>query len=177
MGHGVAAAMLTGMVATTWSRGLRDRLSLEEVASKLSDLVHDWDDRQFFSAFLGCLNGPEQKLQFINAGHPTPAIQTPGGELLFPEQKWPVVSPAIEGLEFSASEIAFPNGSSLFAFTDGLIEARSPEGEFFGIEQALDQFREDPARLIPDVVELLRGHCGKRPVEDDLTMLVVYQAS
>jgi sigma-B regulation protein RsbU (phosphoserine phosphatase) len=76
-----------------------------------------------------------------------------------------------------APEVQLQTGDLVLLVTDGVIEARSPQGEVFGIDRALDYVREhqqQPARLIVEglYTEVRCWEAG-RPQGDDITIVVV----
>jgi sigma-B regulation protein RsbU (phosphoserine phosphatase) len=175
-GHGVAAAMRTGMIASTWSRALREGLALPAILGRFLDLVHDWEDSQFFSTAMVCLNPAAGSLRYLNAGHPTPALRKPDGSLEFLDLTGPIISPAVDEVAIEERELAFEPGASLLAFTDGIVEARSPQGEFFGTDPLWTMLRDLPAhQLLAAMESTLQEHCRGRPQEDDYTALVAFR--
>ena len=62
-------------------------------------------------------------------------------------------------------------------FTDGLVEAASPEGSLFGedpVRRLLVAHRHaEPEAIRQRPVEALSTHSGARPPEDDLTMVLI----
>jgi sigma-B regulation protein RsbU (phosphoserine phosphatase) len=78
---------------------------------------------------------------------------------------------------FRAETGHLESGHSLLAFTDGLVEARSPSGEAFGsarLRNVLRTHGASPApQLVDGVVESLKGFTRQAEPHDDLTMLAV----
>ena len=65
-------------------------------------------------------------------------------------------------------------GDCLFAFTDGLVEARSPSGEAFGAERLRHTLRAnstDPGKLVRGVMDALDAFTGQAEPHDDVTLL------
>jgi sigma-B regulation protein RsbU (phosphoserine phosphatase) len=65
-------------------------------------------------------------------------------------------------------------GHCLFAFTDGLVEARNPAGEAFGTERLRDALRANttvPSKLVRGVIEALHAFTGPAEPHDDVTLL------
>jgi sigma-B regulation protein RsbU (phosphoserine phosphatase) len=64
----------------------------------------------------------------------------------------------------------------LFAYTDGVIDARSPEDERFTKKRLislLSQSADNAFELMERIGTNLFDHIGKAPQEDDITMLTV----
>lgn len=174
VGHGVSAAMLSGMLASAWSRAARDNLPLREIHRRLQDLVHDWDDSQFFSAFLAVIDSRSGRLEYINSGHPPPLLwqEERLGELA---ATGPVISPALGDIEPEAEKVKLLPGARLCLYTDGIPEARSPDGRELGdgVVRAAARSQLPLDETLGELERRLREHCAGRPQEDDWTALLL----
>src|SRR4030042_1623860 len=75
---------------------------------------------------------------------------------------------------FAAGEGTLERGHSLFAFTDGLGEARSLAGEAFGTERLRDALRasnSSASDLVRGVLAALDAFTGQAEPHDDVTLL------
>jgi sigma-B regulation protein RsbU (phosphoserine phosphatase) len=77
-------------------------------------------------------------------------------------------------LEFKALEIKFRTGDTLFAFTDGVIDAQNGAGEFFTkdrllatLEKSFDSTRD----LIEAVIKEVYSHISDFTQFDDVTVV------
>jgi sigma-B regulation protein RsbU (phosphoserine phosphatase) len=76
-----------------------------------------------------------------------------------------------------AAAAGTPN--DIAAFTDGLVEARSPAGEAFGTERLRDALRAhhgSASDLVRGVVEALQAFTGHAEPHDDVTLLAATRA-
>ncbi|MFF7651127.1 SpoIIE family protein phosphatase [Streptomyces sp. NPDC007983] len=112
-----------------------------------------------------------RRLAFARAGHPPPAVITPGGRARFLESaNGPPLG--VGGLPFEATEAELPDRSLLVFYTDGLVESRDHD-----IDAGLDRLRraldDGCGDLSPDAVcdtvvsRLIPGHPA-----DDVALLV-----
>ena len=115
------------------------------------------------------------EIEYVNCGHPPPLIVTPGSGKPQPLATGePIIGATLEHNYSSATAIV-PPGGLLVCYTDGLIEARSPEGEMFG-EERLHRFVVRHAHLEPGALchalldEVARFTAGA--MEDDMTVAV-----
>ena len=79
---------------------------------------------------------------------------------------------------YGVRETRLAPGEILFAFTDGLTDARSPQGEFFTekrlLEAVADFSRAGSAEtLVTRVQETLIAHMSTAAQYDDITMMAV----
>ena len=173
VGHGVGAAMLTGMLSSTWARAVRESLDLGTVHKRLHDLTQEWEDHQWFSAFLGRYDRETNELRYVNAGHPAGWLADETRNVSELGATAPLVSPAFPYIEPEVKSLAFKPGSRLMVLTDGMLEARDADGQFFGEDRVLDVLKtagRDPLHELEDAV---LKHSGMRPVEDDYTALLL----
>jgi sigma-B regulation protein RsbU (phosphoserine phosphatase) len=129
----------------------------------------------FATLFFAVLDPSSGKLIYINGGHEAAFVIGQNGvrENLLPTG--PAVG-AIHGAQFKYKEIQLQPGEILFAYTDGVIDARSPDGNRFTrkrMKALLSQPAADALKLMQRIGTHLFAHIGKAPQEDDITMLTI----
>ena len=129
----------------------------------------------FATLFFGVLDPAKGKLIYINGGHEIIYIIDQGGikEKLLPTG--PAVG-LIPQAEFEYKEVLLNPGEILFSYTDGVIDARSPEEERF-TRKRLTSLLSQPVASALDLMQRIRtnlfAHIGEAPQEDDITMLAI----
>ena len=141
-GHGIDAAMITGMVKLIYSYAIKEEELLASPALLLKRLEEDIEQLLpsiFFSAFAVLMNPHNNTLLFANAGHPSGLLISNTTHLLKP------TLPLI-GLHSMVSDISYINvcyhfmpGDKLLLFTDGLIDAQDKTGDLFGMKRVMHQ--------------------------------------
>ncbi|MEU9912548.1 SpoIIE family protein phosphatase [Streptomyces sp. NPDC051001] len=134
VGHGLNAAATMGRLRTAVQTLADMDLPPDELLAHLDDLVirlteeKGGDDEPIATAVLGatCLyaiyDPVTQLCTMARAGHPPPAVVTPGGKVSFPDL--PAGPPlGLGSLPFESAEISLPEGSLIALYTDGLIES------------------------------------------------------
>jgi sigma-B regulation protein RsbU (phosphoserine phosphatase) len=129
----------------------------------------------FASLFLGVLNTASGALAYINAGHDPPVVLGPGGIKAYLTRTGIVVG--IEpNLAYPSNRISLEPGDTLFAYTDGIPEARDSDGRFFTLKRLVEILQKpSPSAkdLVDEVFADLRKHSAKPEFDDDVTMLAV----
>lgn len=129
----------------------------------------------FASLFFGVLDPKNGKLVYINAGHETVFVIGRNGisERLLPTG--PAVG-LIPEAKFKYEQIQLKPGEILFAFTDGVPDARSPGEERFTKKHLISLLSQPVAtafELMERIGTSLFAHIGKAPQADDITMLTL----
>ena len=77
---------------------------------------------------------------------------------------------------YEDAQIELQPGQTLVLYTDGITEARSPDGAMFGVEsidRALVDCTGDPACVVQSITDILHDHqAGVRP-NDDQTIIAI----
>jgi phosphoserine phosphatase RsbU/P len=134
----------------------------------------------FATVFMAVLDPVYGGLDYLNAGHEPALVIGPEGVI----QELRPTGPALGMMpdaKFTVGEASLERGHSLLAFTDGLVEGRSPTGEAFGGERLREFLRangSEPApELIRELVDTLGDFARQAEPHDDLTMLALTRTS
>ena len=129
----------------------------------------------FATVFFGVLDPRIGTLYYINAGHePVYLIGSNGIKATF-STTGPAVGLAPK-MTFHYELVQMDPGDILFAYTDGVTEARSPEGELFSkgrLTKLISIPSTSVAELIRQVQEALFNHIGIAAQDDDITLLAI----
>jgi len=129
----------------------------------------------FASVFFALLDPGTGKMHYVNAGHESPMIFRQGGgvELLD-------ITGGVIGLfpiaRFTVGKTHLDEGDLLFAYTDGVNEAKNSTGEQFGEQQILEvaAVRHAGAEaFLENMSDAVREFRGNAPQSDDITMLAL----
>ncbi len=180
-GHGVAAALLVGMVKTAVGRGLqdfmeRDRIDLAPAARAVLDTLAPLNKNRLVTVFIGIVDVPGRVLHYLNAGHPPAVLWRPGAEPRLLSATTPLLSHGIGLGPEPTGTVPFVPGDRLAVYSDGVYEVRDPSGREFGREhlnRRLVEGRGPIEEVVATVMQETGRHAGGRPPEDDLTLLVL----
>ncbi|MGW6541967.1 SpoIIE family protein phosphatase [Streptomyces massasporeus] len=187
VGHGIQASATMGRLRAV--RTLADvDLAPNELLTQLDDLVLRLDREegpqargaQEASGQVGatCLyavyDPVSRSCTMARAGHPPPALVTPGGGVRFVDL--PAGPPlGLGGLPFEAAEVRLEENSLLALYTDGLVEAPGHD-----IETGISLLRQalgGPAASLDETCErVLSTLLTGRPADDDIVLMLARTA-
>jgi serine phosphatase RsbU (regulator of sigma subunit)/anti-sigma regulatory factor (Ser/Thr protein kinase) len=183
-GHGLHAAATMGRLRTA-VRTLADiDLGPEELLTRLDDVVTRLagedelapDAEDLAATCLFAVYDPiTRHCTLARAGHPVPAVVTPGGTQEFLDL--PAGPPlGVGGVSFEETEIELPEGSLLVLYTDGLVESRHRDLEtgLSAMGKMLGEVSRRPGGPpgLESVCDSLVEALLPEPAEDDAALLV-----
>src|SRR5262249_51546075 len=170
-GHGVSAALYTGMVKSEM-QSVRDQFESPDVLfGVINERLGVTARRRYVTALLLVLDVPTRRLRYVNAGHP--------GFLTSDGTVWESTGPPLgmlKGARYDVQELALQAHERLLLYTDGLSEAMRVDGTEFGLEQVRTAFLATqgvaPDAAVVEIVNAARRFSG-RPLGDDATAIVL----
>jgi len=130
----------------------------------------------FATLFFGVLDLQSGRLAYINAGHDPVFLLHPQGGV---QEQFDASGPAVgvsANATFTVRHATIRPDETLFSYTDGIPEATSDTGEFFG-RQRLTKLLEESSGSAADLVATIAGavsaHTGEAEQFDDITILAV----
>ncbi|GGJ52061.1 PP2C family protein-serine/threonine phosphatase [Deinococcus roseus] len=129
----------------------------------------------FVTLFFGIFDPLTGQLIYINGGHNPPVIVRADGTQVMLKPTGPAVG-MIPGATFKIAQEMLNPGDTLFTYTDGVTDAKSETGHFFGNKNMLELLKEpitSAQSLIERYQTALDNHIESAPQFDDITMLVV----
>ena len=180
MGHGLAAAGVAAFAVSAYRHSRRGGAGLLETYATMDDAVgRQFPDSRFVTAVIAELDLDSGRLTWITAGHPPPLLLRGGRHARTLEA--PGVPPLGVPLYSVAPRIAeaqLEPGDLLLFYTDGLTDARGPDGLMLGIN-GISRFIEYEAaagQTAPETLRRLRQALitrEKSELRDDATALLI----
>lgn len=184
MGHGLRSSQLATVAVGAYRNSRRAARSLTENLRGVDDAVHTlFGGDAFITAVLCHLDTTNGRFSWVNAGHPAPLLLREGRLVkeLWVETTLPLgLGPDLlvgDGQVVVGTEHLQP-GDHVLLYTDGIPEARSPAGEFFGQERLVDLLTRHLTAELPAAetmrrtVRALLDH-QQGQLTDDATMLLL----
>jgi serine phosphatase RsbU (regulator of sigma subunit) len=143
MGHGLRSAQLATLTVAAYRNGRRANRSLTTTAVTMDQAVASaFEGDVFITGVVVELDTDSGTLTWINAGHPSPLLLRDGRLVkeLDTEPMLPFgLNDALDtGEEIELGVEQLEPRDIVLLYTDGVVEARSPGGVFFGVEQLVD---------------------------------------
>lgn len=178
MGHGLGAAVMATLAVGAYRHARRFNLGLEELYAAMDAAVAtQFTADHFATAQMALLEVRSGRLQWVNAGHPSPLLIRQHRVLASLDS--PTTLPVgFGGAVPVVSERALERGDRVLFFTDGVVEEHRDGGEQFGEARLID-FVERASReggAVQEVVhrlsrDLMRQRGGV--TTDDATLLLL----
>jgi hypothetical protein len=180
MGHGLAAAGVAAFALSAYRHSRRRGYGLLETYAAMDDAVGEqFPDERYVTAVIAQLDLEAGRLSWISAGHPPPLIIRDGrlSRTLTAPPAAPLGIP-LDGPPPTVAEESLEPGDLLLLYTDGLTEARHPDGHMFTV-LGLGEFVEREAaagQTAPETLRRLRHAIVERQpgqLRDDATAVLV----
>ena len=178
MGHGVSSASIASLALGCYRHRRREGRAITNIHESLNDLLAvQFAGEAFATGQLAQLELATGVLTWTNAGHPCPLLVRNGQVIRQLEcdaaLPWGLdTAPAVPAQE------ALEPGDGVLFFTDGVVDARTPGGEEFGMERLIDITGQcaseslSPEEIVRQIVRSVLEHRDAQ-LRDDATVLLV----
>lgn len=177
-GKGVAAAVHTGMMKYTVRGLVVDDPTPSSLVSRVNRSVGMQDvlENNFITFFYAVVDYRENRILYTNAGHEHPLLyHSHMKEAIDLAPCGPAIGLLAE-FDYPHEERPFLEGDCLLLYTDGAVEARNPQGEFYELEGLKKAFFRTVEKEGPQIVSSLYSELRKFTMgvlQDDLAMIAL----
>lgn len=181
MGHDLASGLTTAVSLAACRNARRTGADLPELVRRVDDALSQWLPDQFCTGVFTQLDLATGLLRWSNCGHPVPLLirdqQLVAGAMAR-EADPPMGLPSVLAARpRRAHEIALEPGDRVLMYTDGVTEARRPDGGEFGLQRFADYVIRATAagELAPEILRRLIHSLLDTPdsrLRDDATILM-----
>jgi len=180
-GKGMPAALFLVAVRTLCRHLAKDGLGPRRTLEALNrDIADDNPQCMFVTLIHGVYDPASGELTLTSAGHQPPLLRRADGAM----ERVPLQSGRLLGydepdLHLQEQRLVLAPGDTVLVFTDGVIEARSPDkSSMFGVERLQSAFEDLPADLpLPHGIKKLKqgldDFTQKSELQDDATVLLL----
>jgi serine phosphatase RsbU (regulator of sigma subunit) len=179
-GHGLGPALWMTSTRAFLHALVRAVAAPAEMMGALNEfLERDLPDASFVSLFVGLLDPGSRTLHFVNAGHPPGLLRRAGGALEELSTTGRVLGMFRDAAYRVGGPVELRAGDALVLYTDGITEARRPDGEMYGEERfvaslsARCRATRGAGDLLRGMLDDLAAWTSTRAPTDDITCLVL----
>jgi serine phosphatase RsbU (regulator of sigma subunit) len=180
VGHGLAAARLSTFAVGAYRHSRRSGSDLVQTYAAMDAAAADqFEAESFVTGVLAQLDLDGGVLRWVNAGHPPPLLLRHGQvvKLLTSEPATPFGMPSF-GTHPTVVEEQLEPGDVVVLYTDGVTEARRPDGEMFGTDGLTEFLQREAAaqQPPPETLRRLRRSIlaeDGASLRDDATLMLV----
>ena len=175
-GKGLEAALFMAKLQATIRAFLTEFSSLAEFAAKINKIFHrDSLPNKFASMVFTELEANTGHVRLIDAGHMPPIVLRKDGMEEI-ESKTPAFG-LMSNAQYMEKQLEFEQGDFLILYSDGISEARSENGEFYGedrLKEKIKKTKTSSARnlgesIIKDIARFKR----EARIFDDLSLAII----
>ena len=172
-GHGVSAAMLTGIVKSAFHASHVDGFEPAAVVQRVSMGLAAFSPERFVTMVAALISPEERQLRYVNAGHPPVALWGRTREPRWLHSTGPLVSPALMESTWESPVVPIHEGDHLLLYTDGISDALADDNgkSEKGFTRIIDRESEGGAPLLDTILADVHRRLAGRPQPDDLTLL------
>ncbi len=181
MGHGVRAALITGLlralVDETSLLTLGPELFFEQLNRNLRTILRQADQQIFVTAVCCVVDPAERRVRFASAGHPNPLLLDPstGRVSQLETQHGPPLGIS-DASTWTANSTPFTPGQRIMLLTDGLYEVEGSDGSQFGLDRLQDsvsrKLRLSSSQLLAELIEEAQEFSSTGDFNDDVCAVI-----
>ena len=182
MGHGIQSAQCAVLAVAAYRNARRSECTLIDTMHRIEQaLLTGLGEEMFSTAVLAQLDTGSGMLQWVNGGHHAPLLLRDGKfiKTLHVDPRPPLgLGYLRESQPVPVGNEQLEPGDQILMYTDGVVDARSPSGEFFGIDRLAELVirhladglpaPETMRRVIQELFEHQQG-----PLIDDASLLLL----
>jgi sigma-B regulation protein RsbU (phosphoserine phosphatase) len=178
-GHGIGPALLMAEARAYLRAFAQTQVEVAAILSLLNSVItEDSGGDWFITLLLARLDARARTLTYTSAGHPTGYIFDAVGKVKHTLPSLSIPLGVQRDIDFPASQpIPLDPGDTILFVTDGVVEARAPDGSSFGAERTQTLLRVYrhlcAAEIVDNLYYAVRAFAQNRPQYDDITATVV----
>jgi serine phosphatase RsbU (regulator of sigma subunit) len=178
--HGIPSALLMATVRALIRQRCSSFGKIDQVVSDVNrQLAADVKDSgRFMTLFYTEIDKPNNSIRWVSAGHEPAMVYNPATDSfndLNGSNNLPLG--VFEDAEFEEKNRELVPGQVIIMATDGIWEARNPDGNMFGKDRIYQIIRQNASASANEiqnaVLESLEGFRKETKLEDDLTLVVI----
>jgi phosphoserine phosphatase RsbU/P len=151
-------------------------LPVQVIALVNNELSRHYGSGRYATMFFAEYDASERSLRYVNAGQNPPLLVVRADESVAELTTGGPPVGLFEDASYEVGTVTVPSDGTILIYTDGVVEARDPDDEEFGLARLIDvcaRRHEDLGALLSAVIDTVRGWSRGREQEDDITLLAL----
>ena len=176
-GHGVPSALITTMAKVSFTTHAGWEKTPAEICAMVNDDIHNVikDLDYYLTAYFGVINLENGDFSFTNAGHHPAMVYRAEERSIEQLDTQGLFIGSFEDGRYEHRKTRLHPGDRMLLFTDGIVEARNPEGDFYDYKR-LERFvvkysNLKPGDFVQKLVDEIDVFCAGREADDDRAIL------
>ena len=175
---GIAAALYMALTRSVIHIEAKRSSSPRKVLLRANSALREIGQSDMFvTAFYGVFDTRQRTLRYARAGHDFPIISRPGdGECRLLKTKGTMLG-IMDAIELQEDEVQLRPGDLVALYSDGITEAQSPAGDFYGLDRLCETLRTSDGltsqELLDRVFERVQSFQAGAEQHDDMTLMVL----
>ena len=151
-------------------------LPIQVVALVNDELSRHYGSGRYATMFFGEYDTSERRLRYVNAGQNPPLLLDPTSTSV---AELTIGGPPVglfDNATYEAGTVTLPERGTVLIYTDGVVEARNPADEEFGLARLIDvcaRNQQDVDELVTAVMGAVRMWSGGCEQGDDITLVAL----
>ena len=167
-GKGVPAAVMSSLLQGMIQEGVQSKVPLPDIARSANQFFCERELGARYATFVVLCIESDGRVEYLNCAHVPPVVVRTGGAVhRLREANLPVG--LIGSADYHTASLIVRPSDRLILVTDGVTEAESPQGEFFG-DQRLEESAASGSTL-EQIFTSVRQFCADCPLSDDCTLI------
>lgn len=180
-GHGVAAGLVMTMVNSLIKVFVENGLSAYDVVVRVNKYIKKHVKKAMFMTFVMlCWDNEEKKFTFVGAGHEHILVYRPATGECEAIMSGGVALGMVPDNSKLVKEVEIPtsSGDFIILYSDGIVEAKNPAGELFGLDRLRTLVLEYAPRYGAEginyhIAKDVSAFNGTHLQDDDMTLIVI----
>ena len=176
-GKGIPAALFMMRARTEIRAVAHDGGSVSEIMAEVNARLCQHNVAEMFvTAWIGSLDVATGEVEWASAGHNPPYVVHADGRVTALVGRRSLVLAGMDGVRYATNLLKLEKGDRLFLYTDGVTEALSERGDFFGearLEAVLNGVTGSPAEVCAKAIAAVDAFSGAAQQADDITVMTV----
>lgn len=178
MGHGIGSTLLTGLAVGAYRHARRAGQPIPAIHTAIDQALGSYyENLSFATGIVARLDAVTGRLEWSCAGHPPPLLLR-GRKVVAELAREPQLPFGLGGPAPQPASTDLEPGDTVLCYTDGVVEARTPDGELFGLDRLADLAEREaasgqpPEEVVRRLVRAVIDHQAS-DLRDDATLLLV----